>query len=229
MLKNRNIFIRLMTVLRAIARRILLSKQFEDHLWEDMEEMTDIKTRRPLCRQGQIPTHAYFVVRGMITLSYKDPSGKRHVTRMYRENRICGLISFILQLPSLYTIEVSKGAMLLSIDHQALTRLYQIDERLKEFVLVTSMHYEHYKEQFRENLLFDKTSNQKVEEFYEIFKGLLNTRRVVLDEDIALYLHISPSALIKARRVYRNKLKLKEEQAIKSLKTNKMDNFSDYS
>lgn len=207
MLTNRRVFNRLMAVLRAVVNgRFFISKEIEDYLWENMDEITTIKKTQPLCYQGRVPTHAYFVVRGLIMLSYEDRIGKRHLPRVYREDRICGLISFILQLPSLYRIDVTKGGMLLCISHKALEGLYAIDNRMKEFVYATSMHFEHYKEQLRENLLFDKTADEKVAEFYEAFPGLLNTRRIMLDEDIALYLHTSKTALKRSRGVYEERL-----------------------
>jgi len=175
---------------------------FEHYLWKEMDEC-HFKITTVLCRQGHITRDAWFVVRGFITLSYVDENGQKHVMRIYRENRICGLISFILQRRSLYTIEASKDAMLLSISYEALAGLYKMDPRMELFVLKASMEYEHYKEQFRENLLFGKSAEEKVAEFYSIFKALLNTRRVILDEDVAWYLHISVRALRLARTAYR--------------------------
>lgn len=213
MINNERFFQRLMTVLRSIDRRFFLPKAFEDYLRDHMKEIYYSWDKRILCEEGSIPSCAYFIIRGFITLSFYDDNGTKYVMRIYRENRICGLISFIHQLKSNYTITMSKDSILLSIDHRSLTGLYDLDERLKEFVLVTSLHYEHYKEQFRETILGSENADVKVRMFYDSFKGLLGRRGIVTDEDIASYLHISVAALKRSRERY------KKERGIGVLRT----------
>lgn len=210
MLINKRIFARLMALLRSINPQMMLPLSFEHFLWQHMNEM-HCKTNTILEHQGKKPKHAYFVVRGFITLHYIDKEGEKHVTRIYRENEICGLISFIAQLASPYTIEVSKGAMLLSVSNKAMQQLYTEMPGMKEFAMRTSMEYESHMEQLRENML-SKSVDEKVAQFYDTFTGPLHKRKIINDEDIIRYLLICLTSLKNARRRYKVERKIAEKE-----------------
>jgi hypothetical protein len=203
MLKIKNAFLKLMTLLSNINRKQPLPLGFEQYLWENMEEY-DPKSNEILVVQGDTPEYAYYIIRGYIYVYYEDEDGILHVKRFYRENRIVAFLSFLEQLPSPYYIVAGRDTLLSRISIEHMEVIYGRWQGMKEFAMLVVLQYDEKKAAIKDKLLAIEPE-ERVRAFYGCFDCLKLASKVRMDKFVAGYLQLRPRTL----RKFRKKLGLK--------------------
>lgn len=197
MLTIKHAFQKLMTLLSQINPKIALPIGLEKYLWDHMEELSP-KANQILVKQGEIPKHAYYIIRGYIYVYYDDEDGKRHVKRFYRENRIVTFLSFLEQHASPYTIVAGRDTLLSRISNVDMREIYQRWEGMKEFAMLVVLQYDEAKSAIKEKLMAMELE-ERVNAFYQCYPCLLPASKVRMDELVASYLQIAVSSLRRIR------------------------------
>jgi len=210
MLNNDKSFKRLMNLLRGIDPKNPLPQELEDYLLMCMIVEDYCKKECMLEEEGKVPKKAYYVVRGKVKVYAYCSDGVRYLYRIYRDNTIVALKSFMEQEISEYDIVACRNTLIWSIGSGHMQYIYDAMPGMRELALKTALKYSEVTEKLRTDLLA-KDMDTRVLDFYGIFDGLLPARTgPVRDEDVAAFLAITENQLKDARRRSRTKGLLKE-------------------
>ena len=170
----------------------------------------DIRKKRNLVVPGQISDKLYYVETGLVRIFYDTDTDTDTDTEVSREvtswfGREGGLVlsaeSFLLQQPSLETVEVVEVCQLWSIKHADLElMLAKCPELNFHFRIIYQNHL--IAEKKRTRLLDLKSPRERYALFLKLFPGLAHRLQV---NHIAQFLNISSGALTRARNELKNK------------------------
>ncbi|WP_169304300.1 Crp/Fnr family transcriptional regulator [Pedobacter frigoris] len=193
-----------MNLLRNIYPDVPLPEGFEEFLWNNMTVEPLYSKVRTLEFEGQKPKKAYFVVSGLVTV-HGYVSGLPFTESIYREHTIVAMNAFMKQEDAVHTITATKDTLVWSISHAAMEEIYRRWPPLKSMALQTALNYLEMKRK-RRNSFLAMPVEERVQEFYKAFKGLLPARTsLIADVDIASYLLVSIDVLRRIRRKLRKK------------------------
>ncbi|SEM43526.1 Cyclic nucleotide-binding domain-containing protein [bacterium A37T11] len=146
-----------------------------------------------LFEQGEVINKALYVSSGFVLLYYIDLKGKKQVMRIYRPGSIIAGASFMLKMASPYYLQACKGSYLLSLTAGEMDAIYKDFAGTEELarLLVAARELE----ELERNTLLNQGGADKVQEFYTVYPELRKPGEIVLDADIASYLHMSESRL----------------------------------
>ncbi|MES2455408.1 MAG: Crp/Fnr family transcriptional regulator [Bacteroidota bacterium] len=199
MLDNRDVFKRLMKLLRSLARKPL-PPELDEVLWNEMMVLPYFYKEDILEDEGQIPGHAYYVVSGYVMVYAWCSNGYRYLFRIYRENTIVAFKDFMNQDKSRYQIVACRNTRVWSVSNEVMTEIYKNMDGMREMALNTVLEYSDSKEKLRNDLLALDTDD-RVLAFYKTFEGLLPARTgPIRDMDIADFLVLTIDELREARK-----------------------------
>lgn len=187
MLNNRKTFEKLMAILQAVYPNVPLPNGLAELLWEDMVVEDLCRSERKLESEGATPAKAYYVVHGpVIVEGYVD--GLPFTESIYRENTIVSLNAFMKQGVSVYTVTGLKDALVWSITHTCMLKIYRTWPQMKAMALQMALNYLELKRMQR-SVLQALPEEERVLGFYTAFKGMLPVRKSpVSDSRITSYL-----------------------------------------
>ena len=168
-------------------------------IWKEMKAEPVYAGVFVLEREGEVPTKAYYVLRGFVLVyGYLEGRGE-YVCRIYRPGSLVVLDCFMYRQRSAYVVKSAKYAVLRSISFKTLERLYAMIPGMRDFALQAAASAVSYENSIREQLLALPVADRVVQ-FYKLFTGLLPARLSPLpDEAIADFLAISRYQLRRAR------------------------------
>jgi CRP-like cAMP-binding protein len=200
MLNNRKVFKRLMALLRKIDPKKPLPPELDDYLWKNMEVEDYCFKLKDLETEGKVPGKAYYVVRGFVIVYGFDEKLNRYVFRIYKENSIVALNSFMEQTVSTFTIVACKDTLVWSITDEEMQNIYGKMDGMHNVALKAALQYSDLQEEARAVLLALEV-DERVMEFYKRYKGLLPPKHSpIRDACIACFLGIDRNLLRRTRK-----------------------------
>ncbi|HKG05835.1 MAG TPA: hypothetical protein VKB19_05220 [Pedobacter sp.] len=209
MLNNKDVFEKLMALLRSIEPDKSLPPGLEDLLWAEMMVVDYCYQETELEPEGKTPANAYYVVSGFVMVYAWCPEGYRYLYRIYPENTIVAFTDFVNQKISAYLIVACRNTRVWSISNALIKKIYLKMPEMMVTALNVALHFSEYMERLHSDLL-RLNADARVLKFYTDFPDL-NVARTspVVPADTAAFLSLTPAQLKKA------KIRLKKKKLIK--------------
>ena len=150
-----------------------------------------------LLKPGTFVKHEYFVVKGCLKAYYMDAKGHKHILQFAVENWWIGdFEAFYNQGTSNLYIEAIEDAQLLSINHDALQKIYETAPIFERYfrILITKAFISQQK-----RILSTQEKNTQ-ERYLDFCKSYPSIENRVANYDIANYLGVTPENLSRVRK-----------------------------
>jgi CRP-like cAMP-binding protein len=142
-----------------------------------------------LGRPGQVPHHVFFIVKGLVRVTVTDNEGVEHTIHFAMENQfIADYSSYILQQPSLYTLQALEETETIMLPREAIEWGYRHLEEGQKLGRLIAEFYFIYQDNRIKNL-YARTPKERYDGITDVFPNIHNR---VPQHMIASYLGITP-------------------------------------
>jgi CRP-like cAMP-binding protein len=142
-----------------------------------------------LGRPGQVPHQVFFIVKGLVRVTVIDNDGVEHTIHFALENQfIADYSSYILQQPSLYTLQALDETVTIMLPREAIEWGYRHMEEGQKLGRLIAEFYFIYQDNRIKNL-YARTPKERYDGITEVFPNIHNR---VPQHMIASYLGITP-------------------------------------
>ncbi|MEJ5060721.1 MULTISPECIES: Crp/Fnr family transcriptional regulator [unclassified Pseudomonas] len=98
----------------------------EPELWEHLLQVLELRDYAPdqhIVRAGEMPTHFFVILNGLVRYYYSSPEGKDWNKAFFHEGALVGSLSaYLKQQPCTYSIEVLEKSRLVAVPLQIFTQ-----------------------------------------------------------------------------------------------------------
>lgn len=163
-------------------------------------ELRFLKKKACMSAPGKIPQEVYFINKGLVRVMVTDLEGVEHTVHFATENQfIADYSSFILKLPSAYTLQAMEDTEVVVLDRAAIEWGYDhMAEGNKLGRLIAEFYFLYHDSRIRN--IYERTPAERYRMIDEQFPGIHNR---VPQHMIASYLGVTPIHLSRLKKQLR--------------------------
>ncbi len=166
-------------------------------------EQRKIRRNTVLSKPGAIPNDIFFIEQGLIRVMITDQEGTEHTIHFALENQfISDYSSFILQMPSVYTLQALEDSSVIVLPRVAIEWGYAHMKEGQKLGRLIAEYYFIYQDNRIKNM-YARTPKERYDSITDVFPNIHNR---VPQHMIASYLGITPVHLSRLKKSSKSKL-----------------------
>lgn len=169
--------------------------------WQEFSGKTkerNFKRNELLSSPGTVPNEIFFIEKGIVRVIITDKSGTEHTVHFALENQfIADYTSFLLQQPSLYSIQALEETAVVVLPREAIDWGYEhLQDGQKLGRLIAEFYFIYQDNRVRN--IYARTPKERYDSITQVFPNIHNR---VPQHMIASYLGITPVHLSRLKKI----------------------------